>query len=119
MASGVGINKMRIFGIVARSAAVASAIFLAGCSFGAIKEGLNGLQGQPIGAAISKLGVPNEDRMIAGQHVYTWYSSTFDEGTQFQCKIRVMTGATSDIITGSDYEGNNGMCSRYAAKLRS
>jgi hypothetical protein len=110
---------MCIMGIVALGAALVPAIFLAGCSFGAIKNGLNDLQGQPIGAAISKLGVPNEDRMIAGQHVYTWYSSTFDEGTQLQCKIRVITGATSDVITGSDYEGNNGMCARYAAKLRS
>jgi hypothetical protein len=110
---------MRKLGIVALGAALMSATFLAGCSFGAIKEGLHGLQGQPISAAIAKLGVPNDDRMIAGQHVYTWYSSTFDEGTQLQCKIRVMTAATSDIITGSDYEGNNGMCSRYASKLRS
>jgi hypothetical protein len=110
---------MRVLRIMALGVALTPVILLAGCSFGAIKEGLHGLEGQPIGAAISKLGVPNEDRMIAGQHVYTWYTSTFDEGTQLQCKIRIMTTPPSETITGSDYEGNNGMCARYAAKLRS
>src|ERR1700733_1875975 len=109
---------MRILGIAALCAALMPAVFLAGCSFGAIKNGLNELQGQPISAAISKLGVPNEDRMIAGQHVYTWYASTFDEGTQLQCKIRIWTTPPGETITGSDYEGNNGMGARYAAKLR-
>ena len=51
---------------------------------------MNDLKGQPISAAIAKLGIPNDEREIAGQKVYTWYSSTFDEGTQLQCKIRVM-----------------------------
>jgi hypothetical protein len=118
MLAGRGISKMRISGIVALGAALMLAIFLAGCSFGTIKTGLADLQGQPVSSAIAKLGVPNEDRMIAGQHVYTWYSSTFDEGTQYQCKIRIMTTPPSETITGSDYEGNNGMCARYAAKLR-
>jgi hypothetical protein len=109
---------MRILGVVALGAALTPIIFLAGCSFGAIKSGLADLNGQPISSAIAKLGVPNEDRMIAGQHVYTWYTSTFDEGSQYQCKIRIMTTPPSEMITGSDYEGNNGMCARYAAKLR-
>jgi hypothetical protein len=54
---------------------------------------------------------------VAGEKVYTWYASTFDEGTQLQCKIRVMMAG--DVIGTYDFEGNNGMCGRYAAKLRS
>jgi hypothetical protein len=101
---------MRILGIVALSAA------LAGCAGDTIKQGMNNLQGQPLSAAIAKLGMPNDERMIADRKVYTWYSSTFDEGTQFQCKIRVVM--TGDVIGSYDFEGNNGMCNRYAAKLR-
>jgi hypothetical protein len=98
-------------------AVVALAISLAGCSFGAIKEGMNNLKGQPISVAIAKLGIPNDEREIAGQKVFTWYTSTFDEGTQLQCKIRVMMAG--DVIGTYEFEGNNGMCARYAAKLRS
>jgi hypothetical protein len=94
-----------------------AALILAACSFDTIKQGMNDLKGQPISAAIAKLGIPNDEREIAGQKVYTWYSSTFDEGTQLQCKIRVMMAGP--VIDKYDFEGNNGMCARYAARLRS
>jgi hypothetical protein len=110
-AVGLGRSPMRIVGIVALGAA------LAGCAGDAIKTGMNNLQGQPISAAIAKLGIPNDEREIAGQKVYTWYSSTFDEGTQLQCKIRVMMAG--DVIGSYEFDGNNNMCMRYANKLRS
>ena len=97
--------------------AALAALTLAACSFDIIKRGMNDLKGQPISAAIAKLGIPNDERVIADQKVYTWYSSTFDEGTQLQCKIRVMMAG--DVIGSYDFEGNNGMCARYAARLRS
>ena len=78
---------------------------------------MNDLKGQSISAAIAKLGIPNDEREIAGQKVYTWYSSTFDEGTQPQCKIRVMMAG--QVIDKDEFAGNNGMCARYAARLRS
>jgi len=109
--AGRGTTKMRILGIVALGAA------LAGCAGDTIKQGMNNLQGQPLSAAIAKLGMPNDERLIANQKVFTWYSSTFDEGTQLQCKIRVVMAG--DVIGSYDFEGNNGMCYRYAAKLRS
>jgi hypothetical protein len=99
------------------AAAALAALTLAACSFDAIKEGMNRLEGQPISAAIAKLGIPSDERLIAGQKVYTWYTSTFDEGTQLQCKIRVMMAG--EVIGSYEFEGNNGMCARYAAKLRS
>ena len=61
--------------------------------------------------------MPNDEHVIADRKVYTWYSSTFDEGTQLQCKIRVVMAG--DVIGSYDFEDNNGMCNRYAAKLRS
>jgi hypothetical protein len=102
---------MRILGIVALVAA------LGGCAGDRIKQGMNNLQGQPLSAAIAKLRMPNDEHVIADRKVYTWYSSTFDEGTQFQCKIRVVMAG--DVIGSYDFEGNNGMCGRYAAKLGS
>lgn len=66
---------MRILGIVVLGAA------LSGCAGDTIKQGMNNLQGQPLSAAIAKLGMPNDERLIANQRVFTWYSSTFDEGT--------------------------------------
>jgi hypothetical protein len=78
---------------------------------------MNNLQGQPLSAAIAKLGMLNDEHVIADRKVYTWDSSTFDEGTQLQCKIRVVMAG--DVIGSYDFEGNNGMCGRYAAKLRS
>jgi hypothetical protein len=54
-----------------RIATVAVACIVASaCSTPAIKEGMTQLQGQPLSAAIAKLGVPTEERMIAGQKVY-------------------------------------------------
>jgi hypothetical protein len=103
---------MRNLGMVAFAA-----LMLAGCSFNEIKEGMNSLRGQPLSAAIAKLGMPNDERTIAGQKVYTWYSSTFDEGTQLQCRIRVIMAG--EVIDSYDFEGNNGMCMRYAARLSS
>jgi hypothetical protein len=94
-----------------------AALTLAACSFDTIRQGMNDLKGQPISPAIAKLGIPNDERVIAGQKVFTWYTSTFDEGTQLQCKIRVMMAG--EIIDRYDFEGNNTMCGRYAARLRS
>jgi hypothetical protein len=97
--------------------AMLAASILAGCAADAIKRGMGDLLGQPLSAAVAKLGMPNDERVIANQKVYTWYSSTFDEGTQLQCKIRVIMAG--DIIGSYDFEGNNGTCMRYAARLRS
>lgn len=104
---------MRILAIAALCVA------LAGCAFDTMRTGLDQLVGQPISAAISKLGIPDGQQSIAGQNVYVWNSSTFDEGTQLQCKIKIATTHPGDIISRYDFDGNIGMCSRYAARLRS
>jgi hypothetical protein len=56
-----GSIKMRILGIVALGAA------LAGCAGDTIKQGMNNLQGQPLSAAIAKLGMINDER-VAERH---------------------------------------------------
>jgi hypothetical protein len=48
--------------------------------------------------------MPDDEHVIADRKVYTWYSSTFDEGTQLQCRIRVVMAG--DVIGSYDFEGN-------------
>ncbi len=101
---------MRFLGLAAVS------VLLSGCASQAIKEGMTGLQGQPLSAAIAKLGMPNDERTIAGQKVYIWMSRTMDEGTELKCVIRVIMAG--DVIGSFDFD-NDGRCGRFAARLRS
>jgi hypothetical protein len=99
-----------------RSLAILAALALAGCSIGTIKEGMNDLKGQPISAAIAKLGLPNEEATIAGVKTYTWRTGTIADGNQYQCRIRVMMDG--NVIGSYEGSGDMGTCSRYADKLR-
>ncbi len=77
---------------------------------------MTALQGQPLSAAIAKLGVPTEERVIAEQKVYIWFTRTLSEGTELKCQIRVIMAG--DVIGSWDFEGNESKCSNYAAMLR-
>jgi hypothetical protein len=89
---------------------------LAGCASEMMKSGTDRLIGQPLSAAIERLGFPTEERTIAGMKVYVWTTSTILEGTQSQCTIRaIMKG---DVIGSWDWEGNEGRCSGYAQSLQ-
>ncbi len=101
---------------VMRSIALSfSAAVLAGCaSQNPIQKGTDELVGQPIEAAIAKLGAPTEVTTIADTKVYIW--STGGEGPPSKCTIRaVMRG---EVIGSFDWEGNEGQCSHYALMLR-
>jgi hypothetical protein len=89
---------------------------MGGCSISTIKEGMNDLKGQPISAAIAKLGLPNEEATIAGIKTYTWRTSTIAGGDQYQCRIRVIMAG--DVIGSYEGTGDIGTCSQYANKLR-
>lgn len=97
--------------------AVLAAVPLAGCltSISTISTGMNNLKGQPIGAAIAKLGLPNEEATIAGQKTYTWRTSQIAGGDQYQCRIRVIMAG--DVIGSYEGRGDLGSCSGYAGKL--
>ncbi len=98
-------------------ACVAIVISLAGCSISTIREGMNDLKGQPIAAAIAKLGLPDEEATIAGVKTYTWRKSTVAGGDQYGCRIRVVMAG--DVIGSYEGSGDIGSCSQYANKLRS
>lgn len=74
------------------------------------------LMGQPIDAAIAKLGVPNDQQTIAGRTVYTWFRRNVDEGTEYKCQLRVIV--TGNAITSYDIDGNVAKCAYYAKLLQ-
>ena len=86
-----------------------SALTLAGCSVGALNLGTNTLKGQPLSAAIARLGSPEEQQTIAGQKTYTWIRGN----ATYECRIRAtMAGDVIDTFEGF---GDVNTCSRYGA----
>lgn len=132
-------------GKVALIALCVAAPLLAGCQTADnMKAGVSDLKGKPYQYAFSVLGIPDDEKMIAGNRVFTWrtgwsgsYSSpTYQTGTatvngrtvalgftgtethavSYDCKIVVMAGP-SGVIERSQYEGNIGGCERWARKF--
>jgi hypothetical protein len=104
------------------AAVAAAGISVASCA-GTIKEGMAKYEGLPLSAAIAKIGPPLDERWIAGKKAYIWGSipETSAKGAKGakddkQCQIRaIMNG---DVIESLDYQGDEGLCQRYAARLR-
>jgi hypothetical protein len=76
------------------------------------------LGGQPLSAAIAKIGSPVDERTIAGKKVYIWGSLEISAkgGKDKKCQIRATMNG--DVIGSLDYEGDESLCQRYAARLR-
>jgi hypothetical protein len=103
---------------VHRLAAVAAACILVAACAGTIKEGMTRLEGQPLSAIIAKIGPPIDERAIAGKRVYIWGSleAPAKEAKERRCQIRATMDG--DIVESFDYEGDEKLCQRYAARLR-
>ena len=101
-----------------RVAAVAAVCSLIAACAGTIKEEMTKLGGQPLSAAVSKIGPPVDERTIAGKKVYIWgFPELSSKGTkEKQCQIRATMNG--DVIGSLDYEGDDSLCQRYAARLR-
>lgn len=96
-------------------AAIIACFVLAGCAGKMINEKMAGMVGQPLDAAVAKLGMPTEERTIAGHKVYIWLTRSVTEGTERKCQVRaVMTG---DTISAFDFEGTEFACLQYANML--
>ena len=89
---------------------------VAACGGGeVIQRRMDSLRGQPLAAVVARLGMPTEERTIAGQKVYVWFRRVIDEGSEYKCQIRVFM--SGEVIGGWDHEGDPGQCRRYAAML--
>jgi hypothetical protein len=101
------------------------AVVVAGCSLvaacaGSIKEGMTQLEGQPLSAIIAKIGAPIEERTIEGRKVYIWGSPnmiTTPPSRDATCQIRATMNG--DLVGSLEYQGDEKLCQRYAARLRS
>jgi hypothetical protein len=80
-----------------------------------IKQQIDSVLGQPLSAAVARLGMPTEARTIAGKHVYVWNTRNVG-GTENKCQVRVIM--KGDIIRAWDYEGREASCQQYAARLQ-
>ena len=104
-------SRMHQFAVVA-----AVGISVASCA-GTIKEGMVKFEGQPLSAVVAKIGEPIDERTIAGRRVYIWGSlGTVNKGEKGKCQIRATMDG--DLIASFDYEGDEELCQRYAARLR-
>jgi hypothetical protein len=103
-------------GTTARIILLGLAVGLASCASEMMKSGTDQLIGQPLSAAIGRLGIPTEERTIAGTKVYVWTTSMISQGTQSKCTIRaIMKG---DVIGSWDWEGTEDLCGGYAQSLQ-
>jgi hypothetical protein len=103
------------------SSAAACALFAA-CA-GTVKEGMAKLEGQPLSAAIGKIGLPLDELTVGGKKVYIWggpkqvderWSTSTKKAT---CVIRATMNG--DVIESFDYQGDETLCHEWAARLRS
>ena len=83
-----------------------------------IDTGMASLVGQPIEAAIAKLGPANDKKVTDGITVYTWVrrSPSEGKGTALSCRIHVTMNG--DVIGSFDHDGNAGACAYLAQKLQ-
>jgi hypothetical protein len=101
------------------AAVVAGCTVVAACA-GSIKEGMTQLEGQPLSAIVAKIGAPLEERTIEGRKVYIWGSpspSTTPPSRDATCQIRATMNG--DLVGSLEYQGDEKLCQRYAARLRS
>jgi hypothetical protein len=116
-----GVSKLKalrnpIHTIVQRLLFAAAGCMLVGACASTIKEGMVKFEGQPLSAAIAKIGVPNDERTVAGKKVYIWGSAGEKESKEKGCQIRATMNG--DAIESFDYEGDEKLCQRYAPRLR-
>ena len=106
-----------------RLAAIAAAcLWVAACA-GTVKEGMTRLQGQPLSVVIAKIGLPTDERTVAGKKVYIWGTPAQEPAKEpakepGEKKCRIQATMNGDVIESFDYEGDELLCERYAARLR-
>ena len=86
-----------------------------------VKDAMKNLEGQPLSALVAKLGPPLDERTISGKTVFMWgtpdptFPGELKEGGR--CQIRATMNG--DRIAKLEYQGDEKLCTRYTARLRS
>jgi hypothetical protein len=98
------------------AAVAAAGISVASCA-GTIKEGMAKYDGLPLSAAIAKIGPPLDERWVEGKKVYIW-GSLVESPTKAEKQCQLLAIMNGDVIESFDYQGDEALCQRYAARLR-
>jgi hypothetical protein len=101
-----------------RLAASAACLSVAACA-GTVKEGMAKLEGQPLSAVVARIGQPMGERNIAGKRVYYWGSPQLSSKSDGGPQCQIQATMNGDVIERLAYEGDEGLCQRYAERLRS
>jgi hypothetical protein len=102
---------------VSRLAVAAAACTLVAACAGTIQEGMTKLEGQPLSAIVAKIGAPIEERTIEGKKVYIWGTPIRTAPSRdSSCEIRATMNG--DLVGSLEYQGDQKLCERYAARLR-
>jgi hypothetical protein len=98
------------------TAVAAIGVSVASCT-GTIKERMTQFERLPLSAVIAKIGEPIDERTNAGRKVYIWGSlGKVSQGEKGKCQITATMD--DDVIASIDYQGDETLCQRYAARLR-
>ena len=110
-------------------------LLVGGCATRAdrLEATLPPMVGQPVAAMVDRLGMPTSETTIMGQKVYVWTEQVQDVdyapvlgasrmtlipmATSGVCSIRVAVDPAG-IIRRVDRQGDDGVCSGYARRMR-
>lgn len=98
-----------------RVASAALCLLAAACAADATRQTMMSLKGQPIEAAIARLGVPHEERTIAGRKVFVWNATRAFDGNDYRCQLRIVMDGPA--VGTWEIDGQNAACSVFDAKL--
>lgn len=105
---------------------IAAVVCLAGCATQQLNNGLQKVVGQPIDVLVSDWGYPSAQREIMGHTLYIWsndggvmavpmYGGGMFAG-RLTCTVQVAVNADK-IITGYQWNGNEGGCAPFARRI--
>jgi hypothetical protein len=99
---------------------------LAGCATQQLDAGLKKVIGMPLDVLVARWGYPTSEREILSKTLYTWSNNggvvavpVYGGGAYaatLNCTVEVTVDANK-IITGYQWNGNNGGCAPYARKF--
>jgi hypothetical protein len=90
-----------------------AAVCLFGPCLGDLTEAMNRLKGLPIETAFERLGIPDQEKVIAGRKVFVWEAEHPDGP---QCRIKIMESGGK--VESWDAVGNREGCSIYMKWLK-
>jgi hypothetical protein len=105
----------KIIGILIASCALGGCVswWKSNALWGKSKTGIDTLEGQPLSAALERLGYPSRDQNLDGEHVIRWDLTYFG----YVCHLTIEVDR-DDIIKKYHYDGDAGGCDKYVQALK-